>query len=264
MTDLKRIIHVSIPFDMLANLYLPEFIRHGINPEISFNYDSLDNFSLKDYEDVAKELQSHGLSITLHAPYIDLCPGSPDPKVKEVARYRFSQILSLIPVFKPEAVVFHTGFEEKKYHGLRDVWQKNSIEIWRWIAEDLKKRSVKFLLENVFERRPEDMILLMEGLLDYENAGLCFDPAHAVVFSIIPIERWLRLISPYLKEIHLHNNSGTWDEHRGLNIGIIDFEEVFQILSKLKREPPLITLEVHKEEEFWPSLEYLEKIWVWD
>ena len=260
--DLKSEIYVSIPFSMLIESYLDSFIENRVNPEISFGSDALDKYSKKDYEDVAKELHSHGLSICIHAPYTDLCPGSPDPKVREVARFRFEQTLELVPIFKARSVVFHTGFDEKRYYEVRDLWIKNSVEIWEYIAERLREYNAKLMLENVFERRPEDMISLIEELGLYENIGLCFDAAHANIFSIVPVRRWIMLLSPHIKEIHLHNNSGNWDEHRGLDKGIIDFSEVLKLVSE-KNKKPIVTLEVHNDEEFWSSLEYLEKIWPW-
>ncbi len=261
--ELKSLIHVSIPFSMLIESYLEAFLENRVNPEIVFGADSLDNYSEKDYRYVADRLHSCGLSVTLHAPYMDLCPGSPDKRVKEVARFRFFQILPLVTIFKAKSVVFHTGFDEKKYYEIRNTWLENSLQIWRQMAEELAKRGAKLMLENVFEKRPEDMLALIRKLEGYKNTGLCFDPAHAHVFSIIPVKRWAESLLPYIGELHLHNNSGNWDEHRGLDKGLIDFKELLDIISKGTTEMPIITLEVHNDEEFWSSLEYLKKIWPW-
>jgi len=261
--DIKSKVHVSIPFDMLIESYLDALIENRVNPEISFNSKSLDNYSKKDYEHVAKILHSHGLSVTLHAPYMDLCPGSPDPKVKEVAKFRFIQVLDLVPIFKASSVVFHTGFDEKKYYEVRNIWLENSLQIWNFIAKGLKKFNSKLMLENVFEKRPEDMLYVIKELDSFKNVKLCFDAAHAYVFSILPLQRWAKTLSPYIGELHLHNNYGNWDEHRGVNNGLIDFEELLNIIAKETDKIPVITLEVHNDEEFWSSLEYLEKIWPW-
>jgi len=263
MLDLRAKIYVSIPFDMLITSYLDAFIENRVNPEITFEFDSLDKYSDKDYEYVSKELSSHGLSVTIHAPYMDLCPGSPDPKVRDVVKLRFNQVLSIVPIFKAKTVVCHTGFDEKRYHTVREMWLENSLEIWKWMAEDLAKKGAKLVLENVFEKRPQDMISIINGLSSYNNVGLCFDPAHANVFSIVPLDRWAVSLLPFLEELHLHNNSGNWDEHRGLHLGVIDFDSFLKLIGKLKKNPPIITLETHNEEEFWPSLEYLKKIWPW-
>lgn len=266
MKGIRRKIHVSIPFDMLIESYLDAFIENKVNPEISFGANCLDKYSKKDYEYVAKQIHSHSLSVTLHAPYTDLCPGSPDPMIREVASFRFNQILSLIPIFDAKAVVCHTGFDEKRYYEkeIRKIWLENSLNIWKFMADDLKEKGVLLILENVFEKRPEDMLYLFSELSSYDNTGLCFDAAHAHGFSIIPLDRWVLTLSPFLKELHLHNNSGNWDEHRGLDQGLIDFDNLLDFIAQNVNYIPIVTFEVHNDEEFWSSVEYLEKIWPWE
>ncbi len=263
MMEIRKKIYVSIPFSMLIETYLDAFIEHRINPEISFGADCLDKYSTKEYEYVAGRLHSQGLSINIHAPYTDLCPGSPDPMVREVASFRLNQILSIVPIFNAKSVVCHTGFDEKKYYEIRDVWRDNSLEIWRRVAEGLKEDGATLMLENVFEKRPEDMIFLINGLSSYDNVRLCFDAGHAHIFSIIPLDRWTLALAPFIGELHLHNNSGNWDEHRGLDKGLIDFKALLGLISQHTNYLPIITFEVHNDEEFWSSLEYLEKIWPW-
>ena len=48
-----------------------------------------------------------------------------------------------------------------------------------------------------------------------------------------------------------------------LGKGAINFAILFDYLKAERKEPPVITLEPHKEEDLWPSVEYLEKIWPW-
>ena len=261
--NIRRKIHVSIPFSMLIESYLDAFIENRVNPEISFGSECLDKYTTRDYEYVAKKLHEKGLSINIHAPYTDLCPGSPDPMVREVARFRLNQILSIVPIFNAGSVVCHTGFDEKKYYEIRDMWLENSLDIWKYLADNLKEKGALLLLENVFEKRPEDMLYLMKGFSSHDNVKLCFDAAHAHIFSIIPLDRWSLTLAQFIGELHLHNNSGNWDEHRGLDRGLIDFESLLDLIAKKMGHHPIITFEVHNDEEFWSSLEYLEKIWPW-
>jgi len=78
MHQIKSHIHVNIPFEMLHASYLPTFLEHGINPEIGFDAHSLDRYEHAHFADTARQLQGRGLLITLHAPFADLSPGSPD------------------------------------------------------------------------------------------------------------------------------------------------------------------------------------------
>jgi hypothetical protein len=38
---------------------------------------------------------------------------------------------------------------------------------------------------------------------------------------------------------------------------------LFEYLKGRKADPPIVTIEPHREEDLWPSLEYLEKFWPW-
>ena len=115
---IKRI-QVNIPFTMLYDTYLPLIIQYGINPEIGLDAIALDRFSISDYEHVARKIHKQGLSITLHGPFMDLCPGSPDPKIRELTRHRFQQVSRLIPIFSPRSVVCHTCYDNKRYGFLK-------------------------------------------------------------------------------------------------------------------------------------------------
>ena len=89
-------IHVNIPFTMLYESYLGRFISNRLNPEIGLDAVALERFSLSEFSEIAEQLRSHELKITLHAPFIDLAPGSPDQAVRELTRHRFEQVIRLI------------------------------------------------------------------------------------------------------------------------------------------------------------------------
>ena len=92
MSQILSEIQVNIPFTMLYESYLPQFLENGLNPEIGFDAAALDQFSLKDFEGVARQIRKRGLSTTLHAPYLDLSPGSLDSAIRSLTKRRFQQI----------------------------------------------------------------------------------------------------------------------------------------------------------------------------
>ncbi len=255
-------VHVNIPFTMLYESYLDRFVGYGLNPEIGFDGEALDRFSLSDFGRVAEVLCRAGLSITLHGPFVDLSPGSPDARINRVTRDRFEQVLRLIPLFRAKAVVFHMGYDRRRYHYLRDVWIEKSLEVWSWIAEGVKNEGAALMLENVYEDGPDDILVLFETL-GRQKAGLCLDTGHHAVFSRVPLDSWVDSLGPFIGQLHLHDNSGGQDDHLGLGRGTIDFEGLLRHLNATRDNPPLITLEPHREEDLLPSLEYLEKIWPW-
>jgi sugar phosphate isomerase/epimerase len=262
MNPLTDILQVNIPFTMLCESYLDRFIQHRLNPEIGFDADALDGCSLSDIETVATRLCDAGLTVTFHAPFMDLSPGSPDPKVRTLTRQRMEQVLRLIPLFKPKTVVCHTGYDHKRYWHMKDVWLKNSLDSWSWIAGQIQSEGAEMMLENVYEETPDDMFPLLKNLQDH-GVGFCLDTGHQAVFSTVPIEMWVTSLGPYLGQLHLHDNAGQADEHLALGRGRIDFPQLFRLITAVSDIQPVITLEPHREEELWPSLTYLEKIWAW-
>jgi sugar phosphate isomerase/epimerase len=262
MSRILNKIQVNIPFTMLYESYLPQFLEHGLNPEIGFDADALDRFSMKEFEDVAKQIQEKGLSTTLHAPYLDLSPGSLDSEVRSVTRRRFQQVLALVPIFQPQTVVCHTGYDHQRYWGLKDAWIKKSLRIWVWLSEEIEKQGSLLMLENVYEQSPQEFLDLYERLSD-QHVGFCLDTGHMAAFSNVDLPTWLQGLGEHIQQLHLHDNLGNQDDHMALGKGQIDFKLLFEYLKGRKADPPIVTIEPHREEDLWPSLEYLEKFWPW-
>ena len=255
-------IQVNVPFTMLCEKHLDQFLKYSLNPEIGFDALALERYSLSDFNKIATKLHQHHLTITFHAPFIDLSPGSPDPSIRAITRHRFEQVLQLIPIFKPKTVVCHAGYDRKRYLFIKDIWFENSVSMWSWLGTCLKEERVLLVLENGFEDDPEDLRILFENL-EKKNVGFCLDVGHQAVFSSLPLETWLESLGKYLEQVHLHDNNGREDSHLALGKGRINFPVLFNYLKTTKKDPPVITLEPHREEDLWPSVEYLKKVWPW-
>jgi sugar phosphate isomerase/epimerase len=255
-------VQVNVPFTMLYESYLETFIEHGLNPEIGFDALDFERYSLSDFDGIANELNERGLTVTIHSPFTDLSPGSPDPEVRMTTRRRFEQVLQVVPVFRPKTVVCHAGYDEKRYLEMRHAWIGKSLEMWSWLGEQVRREGASLMLENVYEHNPEDIRILFENLRDH-GVGFCLDTGHQAAFGRCSLEHWVETLGPYLGQLHVHDNSGGKDEHLALGRGRIDFRMLFKRLGDMRKGPPTITLEPHHEADLWPSLEYLEKIWPW-
>jgi len=262
MTALAQMVQVNIPFNMLRESYLDRFIENRLNPEIGFDAGALDAYSFSHMQKVAERLHDAGLSITFHAPFMDLSPGSPDPQVRDLTRKRLKQVVQLIPVFRPKTVVCHTGYDHRRYWPIRDLWLKNSLDTWSQISGEVQSEGAMLMLENVYEQSPSEMVDLLENLRNH-GIGFCLDSGHQAVFSTTPLAAWITSLRPYLGQLHLHDNDGKQDDHLALGQGCIDFRSLFELVMAASPARPIITLEPHKEEALWPSLAYLETIWPW-
>jgi sugar phosphate isomerase/epimerase len=255
-------VQINIPFTMLHDTYLDRFLEYRLNPEIGIDAEALERFDLSDYQRIAEKIHARLLSITLHGPFIDLAAGSMDPAVKALTRNRFEQLLELVPIFRPAAVVCHAGYDRKRYSYFRDEWMGKSVETWSWLAGCLLGQGSRLMLENVYEEDSRDMRDILR-LLKRQNVGFCLDAGHLIAFGRGHLKQWLEDLGPYIGQLHLHDNHGREDEHLPLGKGKIDFRLLFTYLISHNFPRPIITLEPHQEADLWPSLDYLADMWPW-
>lgn len=260
--DLIHLVQINIPFGMLYDTYLDRFLEHELNPEIGIDAAAMERFTFRDFKRIAEILQDHSLSVTLHGPFIDLSAGSTDPAVLALTRSRFEQLLELVPVFRPKTVVCHAGYDRKRYGFFKEQWLENCSETWSRLAESLGERGSRLMLENVYEEDPDDIRITLDRVKD-KDVGFCLDAGHLVAFGNSDLKLWLESLGPYIEQVHLHDNHGKNDEHLAIGLGSIDFEMLFNYLKAGRSSPPVVTLEPHREEDLWPSLANLAKIWPW-
>jgi len=251
-------IQVNIPFTMLVERQWQDlFFNSGVNPEIGLAAEALDNFSLSDFKGFADQFHHRNRSITLHGPFMDLSPGSPDPKVRELTIYRFKQLIDAVSVFKPETVVCHAGYEHVRYGFCKEQWLEYTVDTWKWLGRELFKRGTRLMLENVYETNPDELLQVLEQL-DPAHVGYCLDAGHLTAFTKYPTDQWLGATGKYIGQLHLHDNHGDHDSHLGMGQGSIDFDPLFEYIKHMT-EKPVITLEPHEQEDFIASLAFLEQ-----
>jgi sugar phosphate isomerase/epimerase len=253
--DVIKNVHVCIPFRLLREKHLPMVIENRINPEIGIDGEAIDTYSVKDLSDMASLLQREGLSVTLHGPFFDLAPGGMDKNILKASRERLRQAFDLVPLFEPKSIVCHTGYDRKRYHEAQDQWLETAVETWRPFVEDLHGSRTILAIENVYEKTPTMLVRLLNAL-NNDQVGFCFDTGHMNAFSETDMEGWLQELQPFLKQLHLHDNDGTWDDHWAIGNGKINFDMLFKHVEKNQLRP-IITLEAHQEDWLWQSLETL-------
>lgn len=247
---------VHIPFGELRHCYLPIFLDRRLNPEISFDYKCFELYSPADFRAIAETLREADLSVTFHAPFMDLRPGAIDPEVRRVSHRRIEEVLDLVPWFGPVAIVCHPSFDKRYYISTEDLWLKNSIDTWAYFSRQAEELGTVLVLENVYEHEPGIFRKIFEGVSS-PSLRFCFDTGHYHVFSQAPLDEWVRTLGKYLFEVHLHDNKGKVDEHARLGAGTFPFREFFALL-KCNDLHPLFTLEAHREEDLWQSIAALE------
>jgi len=255
--ELVRRVHVSMPWKYIHD-YLETILAVRMNVEIGFDAEELDRTSRSDFQSVAVQLMKEGCRVTLHGPFWDLHPGSIDPIIRQVSRFRLSQFFDLLDVFRPIQVVCHTGFDPRHHEGHHRFWVDQSLAVWEPLVKRGEALGISVLLENVWELNPEFHLELFQQI-DSRFFGFCLDVGHQHSFSKTPLSIWLEALSEYLREIHLHDNDGSGDDHLPIGQGNIDFGMLFGFL-RAKGKSPLLTLEPHREEHVGESLAGLKRV----
>ncbi|MCX7634975.1 MAG: sugar phosphate isomerase/epimerase [Syntrophales bacterium] len=258
MEEILRAVHVHIPYYHLRDRSLPLVLEKRINPEISFNAESLSRYSMGDYEETAARLQAAGLAITFHAPFMDLRPGAIDPEIRRVSCKRIAQVLRLIPLFRPRSVVCHPSFDHRYYVSTEEQWVRNSVETWTSLAALLENVDTILCLENVYEVHPAPLRRVLDAC-PADKVGFCFDTGHFNCFSQVPLKEWIDTLAPYIKQLHLHDNTGQADQHLPLGDGTFPFPLLFALL-KERSINPILTIEAHREEDLGRFLSNIKKL----
>jgi sugar phosphate isomerase/epimerase len=249
-------VQVNLPLPLLLK-NLSGVLAIGLQPEIYFSGATLDHLPWQEVKKVAQQLSQKNISVTFHAPFMDLSPGAVDDKIREITAFRFNQVMDLVPFFHPRAIIFHPGYDRWRFDDDVALWVTNSLLTWRPLVERAETLAVKLALENVFEENPSILTKLLQAVHS-PFLGYCLDTGHGHIFSEVAISEWIEALGSYLVEVHLHDNHRQADEHLPMGLGKIDFDGIFSCL-RAKNLQPIYTIEPHLEEHLEPSLRALEK-----
>jgi sugar phosphate isomerase/epimerase len=246
--------HVHVPFEKIRD-HLAFITENRLDLEIYFSSAVLDSVSSGEIGSVL-DLLEHEPSLSVHAPFMDLSPGAVDSRVREVTLQRFFHILEISEVLRPEAIVFHSGYEKWKYALHMDLWLEKSLMTWEPLNKKAAEIGVKVAIENIFEDEPANLKMLMEAM-NSDNFGICFDTGHFNLFSKVPLGDWVSQLKPYILELHLHDNDRTSDQHLPVGDGIFDFRTFFELLGD---KDCIYTIEAHTAANVMKSMNSLQAL----
>lgn len=250
-------IQVNIPYRMLMT-QLDFVLEKRINPEIYFSGDALDTSREQDMRRVAGALHESGLSITIHAPFMDLSPGGADAKIKSATVERLHQTLTAASYFTPRMIIFHPGYNKWFFDGDVPFWLESSLETWLPVVERAVRLDMHLALENVFEEDPWGLKQLLDRI-GSPHLGFCFDTGHFNLFSTVSMENWFMALAPLMREVHVHDNRKTADDHLPVGEGEINFDLFMRLISDY-RISPIYTIEPHRVEDLETSIERCKRM----
>lgn len=252
-------LYVHVPYPSL-DATIPFLGERRLNAEIFFTADSLDGLVPELLASTLARLDDAGIRRTIHAPFMDLNPGSYEPLLREITRRRFHQVMDVAALLHPRVVVFHPGYDKWRYGETRDRWLAESVPLWREMVARGEECNCIIALENIFEEEPSTLIELINGV-GSPRLRHCFDMGHWNLFKKVGMEEWFSVLGPFIAETHIHDNHGERDDHAPIGEGNIDTRLFFSLLKQYAPDA-LLTIEAHTREKLERALTNLENIYI--
>ena len=182
-------------------------------------------------EELSAASGSHDVRFQIHAPMTDVNIGSMYEPMRRAAVSEITRTIEFCNELGASLLTLHPGFVngiaflDKTSIGRQT---RRSIEELVPIAED---HGVGLALENLPEginatcTTADELVRAIEGT----SVGVCFDMGHANTAGQV---REMLSRASLFRNVHLHNNDGTWDQHRVIDQGTADLHGV---ISHLRR-----------------------------
>jgi sugar phosphate isomerase/epimerase len=250
----KRVF-AHVPYPRLQS-ELPYILERRLNPEIFFSADALDAVVPVELAAAAGVLKDAGLCCTIHAPFMDLNPGSLERLLRDATMQRFGQVLDAAEILRPEVMVFHPGFDRWRYGEAVDIWLELSAAAWRRVLDRARGIGTLIAVENIFEEEPSTLKALFEAV-DDPIFRHCFDVGHWNLFKKVSMTEWFEALGGRIAEVHIHDNGGTRDDHAPPGEGAIDFPQFFSLMERYA-PAAAYTIEAHNKPHLESSLAALK------
>lgn len=184
-------------------------------------------------ERLMKDCRISGDDMILHAPFNELHPAAIDEEALLLAKKRMRQSYSICEKFGIKKMVVHSGYLPFVYFKSWHI--EKSVEFWHEFMKG-KPGDFTICIENVLEDEPYMIADMMEKINEdgqWPNIGICVDIGHANCMSKEDIYTWIRVLSPYIKHMHIHNNDGEHDLHASFDTGTMDIESVLNFTERI-------------------------------
>ena len=253
---MSKTLQTHLPYEKLAQRF-DDVISLGLNPEVYLSSEVLSGVSTTELKRIGEALVANGRTVTVHGPFMDLSPGAADEGVRELSVSRYEETLGAALALGARCVVFHAEYDSRRFDEDVELWLGQSMKTWPSLAKRAEAEGMVIALENIFEEEPGPLKRLVEAV-GSDSLGVCIDAGHMNIFSEAPMEEWFRVLGPYVREFHLHDNHGRFDEHLAIGEGTIDFERFFELAGKFATEP-IWTLEAHDEDTLKRTLDAVQR-----
>ncbi len=189
----------------------------------------------------------------LHGPYGDLCAGSFDPLVRDVARQRFRWAHDRARELSIPDIVLHHGYVPGTSPPTR--WLPRWVAFWKELLSTTTP-TIRFHLENMLERDPTLLVEVITSL-ESDQVDVCLDVGHVHCHGTGSVVEWIVKLGSFIGYVHLHDNDGTADQHRGFGLGTLPLLDVCCALQEYA--PQALWAIETRPDELAMSVEWLQE-----
>ncbi len=215
--------------------------------------------------------KDYGVSYSVHAPLLCDDLSNRDPRLRKV--YQDNVIDSAIFATEIEAshlnvhpgyTIFETIFPQTEGFSKLKLPRKRYLQLavasLSEILSHCERHNLRLSIENLSYENwhlgtsPEEMALIFSQLSP--SVGLTLDLGHAHITENIP--EYLTHLSKRLLSVHISNNNGKEDQHKGIEDGNIDIDYILRRLKEINYWGNLI-LELYTLDDIRDSKKSLER-----
>ena len=242
------------PFPSLLKHLREVDVRH-----VEILDEGLHTLNIRRVKALKKVAQSHGLDVTVHAPFAGINIAVPSPVLRRTIMRRLEKSIFYAGQLDCRLWLFHPGLKTGVSHFYPgEDWQLNMDSI-RALLRIARKEGVEIAVENV----PEPFPFVVKNVQDFtrfyeefdDDIGLVLDVAHANLSR--QIQDFIRQFSNKIVHVHVSDNDGANDLHLGIGYGTIDWEGVAKAIKKAKYGNVIMLESIEHVEE---SLQTLRKL----
>jgi len=206
-----------------------------------------------------KMAKSNAIEYTVHSPFADINIASPNSVLRRVMLKRLEKSMVYTRQLNGRQWVFHSGWKTgvSEFYPNLD-WQLNLRSV-RTLLTLARKHGVEISVENT----PEPFPFLLKSMQDFalfyselgNDIGMTLDVGHANINR--QALGFIKEFSDKIVHVHVSDNDGNYDSHRGIGHGKVDWKAIAEGLKHINYRGVIMLESVEHIEE---SLQTLRRL----
>jgi sugar phosphate isomerase/epimerase len=177
---------------------------------------------------------SYKIKFSVHAPISDVNLAAHSERLREAATLEIISTMEQAIQLDAKVITFHPGHHSMVIPNLEARALEKAKRSMRTIDRLMKEFGITAAVENMpnfkfmMGARAKELFEIIDGT----DLKVCFDIGHAN--TVDQMDEMIDLFGDRIKNIHIHDNNGTNDDHMTIGDGQIDFKKILKRLSNYK------------------------------